>query len=107
MTRDKINGLLLGAQLSRLKNIDLDTHTIIKLSRMAKRLRSYYTHSTNGYEIEKHNRLADNLEKQMVELAQGIHLHCYFQSDPRGGTLYVSNTPLNPSNYNSDGIYIE
>lgn len=106
MTREKINGLLLGVQLSRLENIDLDTHTIIKLSKMAKRLRGYYTHSANGENIEKYDRLANSLEKKMIELAQGIHLYCYFQSDPRGGTLYVSDSPLNQLNYNH-GIYIE
>lgn len=103
---DKQQGISIGLQLAN-RGYTGDTYTINQLVRMAHRLWGYYIHSCNGYNYEKYDRLAEKLEKNIEELAIGVGLYVYIQTDPRGGTLYVSNKPINQSTYTRDGIYLE
>jgi hypothetical protein len=104
---DKTQGINIGLQLAN-NGYTGDSYTINQMVKMAKRLHGYYVHSCNGYNAEKYDRLADKLENNIKDLAQGVGLHVYFQTDPRGGTLYVSSSKaLNQSNYTRDGVYLE
>lgn len=47
---------------------------------------------------------AINRLKKITEQQQPLHF--YYQPDPRGCALYISNQPLNEMNYDSDGIAI-
>ena len=67
--------------------------------KIGKKLNRFYTHSCNGYNSEKYDRLALKWEKEAETIAQSIKLHIFFQTDPRGGTIYVDNKPIKNNNY--------
>lgn len=103
---EKTTGISIGLRLAYIGYKE-DSYTINELVKLAKRLRTYYTHSCNGYNYEKYDRLAEKLEIKIKEIAQGVHLYVYFQTDPRGGTLYVAMKPIDQQTYTRDGVYLE
>ncbi len=44
--------------------------------------------------------------ERIDKICKKYNLHFYLQTDPRGGTLYISNEPLNCQNYNMVGTFI-
>jgi len=103
---DKSDGINIGLQLARIGYKE-DSYTIRQLVRLSKRLHGYYVNSCNRYNAEKYDKLADKLETTIKDIAEGVHLFVYFQTDPRGGTLYVSKHKIDQSNYVREGVYLE
>lgn len=91
------------------KKIQLDVSTIQKLRRMAIKLHRQYEVYCNGptdQHIIKAERIASDLEWKICELVTTLGLNCFFQRDPRGGTLYISKDYLNDQNYDSKGVFV-
>lgn len=79
---------------------------IIELMRIGKKLRTFYTHSCNGYNSEKYDRLAEQWELKAQEIAKRMRVHIYFQTDPRGGTIYIDKKKIESNAYNK-AVYLE
>lgn len=91
----------------------------LDLVRAAKALHSWYESECNGTRQQDevtgqwywHNPNTGNRQGKAIDLEKGAQksikqicnnagLSYYLQTDPRGGTLYVSTTPLTDSDYN-------
>lgn len=99
------------------------TDKIDTIRRAAITLRTWYEHECNGViqrdennipyrhygkYMENKYRTPDREKgaiKRISEICSELNLHYYLQTDPRGGTLYVSDQPLNSMNY-TNGIFI-
>lgn len=82
---------------------------IQKLRRMAIKLHRQYEIYCNGptdQHIIKAERIGSDLEWKICEIVTNFGLNCFFQRDPRGGTLYISENYLNDQNYDRDGIFV-
>ena len=113
-----------GKFLNRYPDINLDFEDYNTLRRAAVTLHSWYESECNGarqqdeetglwywHSTHTGNRLhpCKNLEKgamqRIADTCVAAGLHFYLQTDPRGGTLYISDTPLNEQNYTS-GFFV-
>lgn len=67
-------------------------------------LHSIYEDQCNGFESEEQEKYADNLETKlnaMVEAkAKELGLFVFFQTDPRGATIYLDTKEIPYNNYN-------
>lgn len=72
---------------------------IIELIKIGKKLRRFYTNSCNGYNWEKNDRLAEKWEKKAEVIAKRIKAKIFFQTDPRGATIYLDNKPIKLNAY--------
>lgn len=59
-----------------------------------------------GDRIGKTSDRERGAEKTVCEVCGRLGLRHFLQTDPRGGTLYVSREPLNQSNYSSQGVFV-
>jgi len=69
---------------------------------LGKQLHHIYEDSCNGIiqTDEEYNNATLPLEKIAEENANELGLHIYFQTDPRGATIYLDKEPMNQTNYN-------
>lgn len=105
--------------IDRLPVLDWDSY--VALRRAAIALHTWYEHECNGaiqrdgdacegapywYNTNTGKRLykARDMErgatKRIASICQRLGLHYYLQTDPRGGTLYVSDSPIDCQTYN-------
>lgn len=96
------------------------------LRRAAITLHGWYEHECNGYierneetgkpyrvwtdsNWKRHHIPTPDREKGAIkrikEVCERLGLHYYLQTDPRGGTLYISKEPLNQQNY-TNGFFV-
>jgi len=69
------------------------------LRRKGEELRKVYENNCNGLyasEIE-YNYLSSHIEGKIEDYA--YNLHCYFQTDPRGASLYLDTKEIPENNY--------
>ena len=95
-------GALEVHKISICKNVS----DIIELMRIGKKLRTFYTHSCNGYNSDKYDRLAKKWETTAQGIAKRMKVHIYFQTDPRGGTIYIDKKPI-PTNAYNKSVYLK
>ncbi len=60
---------------------------------------------SSAREVEKSIRTEEKIYAQIIEICAPIDLFWYVQTDPRGGTLYVSKEKLTDQNYHN-GVFI-
>ena len=84
--------------------------------KIGKELQNIYTNQCNGYLTKDNKEDVYTLQKEEVrekylthratEFADEHNLYIYFQTDPRGATIYLSREELTESNYtNGSCIY--
>lgn len=84
-------------------------HDFKKIRRLTMKLHRQYEAICNGQtdqHIIKAERIASELEWKICEITNNLGLNCYFQRDPRGGTLYIGKKYLNDQNYYTDGVFV-
>lgn len=126
MTRIEKTLRKLQERLSNRLGVWLDLDDVRSLRRQAMRLHRWYEAECNG-EIERfedtdkpfrvirrynghnlsyptpdHEKAA---EKKIKAICERLSLHYYLQTDPRGGTLYISREPLTQQNY-TQGAFV-
>jgi hypothetical protein len=79
--------------------------------RDANRLHKHYEDDCNGYsdsmgnwDENKSNRaeaIERQIENRVTEEAKALGLYVYFQTDPRGATIYLDTKPISQNNYTS------
>ncbi|MFA5013984.1 MAG: hypothetical protein WC549_00390 [Actinomycetota bacterium] len=99
MHNETINIWTAGALETRKISIVNNATDILELIKIGKKLNNFYTHSCNGYNSEKYDRLALKWEKKAQEITKRMKVYIYFQTDPRGGTIYIDNKPIPNNNY--------
>lgn len=72
------------------------------LRRKGQELHKIYEDNCNGVisTDEEYFRLTEPIEESVIEYCAKLGLKVYFQTDPRGATIYCSKEVLNQSNYN-------
>lgn len=116
MTIRKDNGLI-QERMSRILNLWPSLDDVNTLRRAAKTLHSWYEAECNGdiqrdEETGKPYRCSGMSERRyptpdreagairrIEEVCARLGLHYYLQTDPRGGTLYLSREPIPANNY--------
>jgi hypothetical protein len=70
--------------------------------RVGDELHSMYEENCNGAfeSCEEYEALTAPLEKKATEKAQSLGLYIYFQTDPRGATIYLDKEPIAENAYN-------
>lgn len=74
------------------------------LRRKGQLLHKIYEDSCNGIiqSDEEYFELTENIEKEVIAYLKKVNnkLHVFFQTDPRGATIYLSYVTLKDNNYN-------
>jgi hypothetical protein len=71
------------------------------LRRKGQALHAHYERNCNGTTTEADYSRNTNLLYESVEkYVKKLNLHVYFQTDPRGATIYIDREPLTDSAYN-------
>ena len=72
------------------------------LRRKGEELHKIYEDNCNGViqTDDEYFALTEVIEKQVKEYIKPLGLHVYFQTDPRGATVYVDKEPIPENNYN-------
>ena len=99
--------LKLNNQVTHISYVEWEE--IKKLRRLAKKLHRQYEAICNGatvQDIVKAERKSSDLEFKIREIVTNLGLNCFFQRDPRGGTLYIGKKYLNNQNYYTDGVFV-
>lgn len=76
--------------------------------RLGEKLRKIYADNCNGgvYEVEgSYEAACHPLEQKAGKMAAKYGLHIYFQTDPRGATIYLDKTPINNDYSSAHCIY--
>lgn len=70
--------------------------------RKGQELHRIYEDNCNGaiQTDEQYFALTEPIEKQVIEKAKSLGLFAYFQTDPRGATIYLDKKPIPENNYN-------
>jgi hypothetical protein len=78
-------------------------------------LHTLYERDCNGYADyygnydEKASKRGEQKQERIQKLAEKqakeLELYIYFQTDPRGATIYLSKDPIADNNYNRSGTY--
>lgn len=77
--------------------------------RIGNDLHKLYERQCNGYTQQFHED-RDNEREQIfndkaIKLATKLGLEVFFQTDPRGATIYLSKEPIADNNYNRLGVH--
>jgi hypothetical protein len=84
------------------KELNITENQYNWLRRKGEELRRIYTAACNG-EIDygqEYERAVNPLEKSVIKYAGKLGLFVYFQTDPRGATIYADIKPIPEANYN-------
>ena len=84
-------------------------HDFKKIRRLTMKLHRQYEILCNGATVQdiiKAERKSSDIEFKICKIVNNLGLNCYFQRDPRGGTLYVGKKHLNDQNYYTDGVFV-
>jgi hypothetical protein len=79
-------------------------YTIDELRKISRSLNQLYTLGCNQSLTEKQVKREENLEKKAIKMAKEIGFKIYFQTDPRGCSVFIGNKDINKSNYVERGI---
>ena len=78
--------------------------------REGQRLHQIYEWNCNGVELdgtevteERYNELTTPLYEKIDKKAKELNLYIFYQTDPRGATIYLSKDPIADNNYNHMG----
>lgn len=77
--------------------------------RNGEKLRKIYEDACNGivsYENMEYINLVDPIYELVDSKAESLGLSIYYQTDPRGATIYLSANPVDSSNYSSKAVCI-
>lgn len=79
-------------------NITKKDYNYLRLQ--GERLRALYVLNCNGYLSENdYDKRTTKLENFATKRAESLGLHIFFQTDPRGATVYVDFDPLPDNTY--------
>lgn len=72
------------------------------LRRKGQALHKIYEDNCNGFiqSDEEYFGLTEPIEKEVFSYCKKLGLYAYFQTDPRGATIYVDKKPIPENNYN-------
>ena len=74
--------------------------------RLGNSLHKVYEDSCNGTVDENEEELVTGRLYGLGDSkAEGLHLHIFYQTDPRGATIYLSNEAIEAHNYYRSGSY--
>lgn len=70
-------------------------------------LNRIYTDNCNGfYENEdEYEKISAEVETKVSKRVNDLELFVYFQTDPRGATIYLSKKPIESNDYNRSGSH--
>lgn len=72
--------------------------------RLGQKLHSLYEDDCNGLLTEKEYEKDTNVFYEKADkLAKRLNLYIFYQTDPRGATIYLSKDPIADNNYNRLG----
>jgi len=85
------------AVCERLGIRELDYNTF---RRVGQKLHKLYEMDCNGViELTDYETTSQELYKKANSLAKRLNLYIYYQTDPRGGTIYLDKKPIPENNY--------
>ncbi len=72
------------------------------LRRKGQALHKIYRDNCNGIiqSDKEYFNLTEPIEKEVIVYTKKLGLFVYFQTDPRGATVYLDNKPIPENNYN-------
>lgn len=82
------------------ERLKIDENEYNKLRRYGSALRALYVADCNGdIDQEDYALETDRLYKLCDNFCKRLRLNVFYQSDPRGATIYVSKEPIPDNNY--------
>jgi len=76
------------------------------LRRNGECLHNIYENACNGFLTEEaEEKATDRLYAEIDTKAKILGLHIFYQTDPRGATIYASKNAIERNNYNRSGCY--
>lgn len=83
-------------------NLGIKEHQYNWFRRMGAQLRKLYEDNCNGLHEteEEYENLTTPLYQKAQDKAKSLNLHIYFQTDPRGATVYLDKEPISDTAYN-------
>lgn len=80
--------------------LGIEKNTYNWFRRVGERLNEIYTANCNGDLTEsEYEYVTDAIYKRVEEYNEGLGLHIYYQTDPRGATIYLDKKPIPENNY--------
>ena len=117
MTQKEIRDQYIAYRFHVLQRLNITVEDFNRFRRFSDPIHKIYEKSCNGYfgdrAIYRDNKMINEftdemyeaeinpLYKKVEELAHNLHLFVYFQTDPRGGTIYLDTYKIDQSNYNT------
>ena len=112
MTNEEQKAYRLANTTRVMKDLGITLADYNAFCKIGEKLNKVYTWQCNGYDDKGNtqndkgitalwNKKEKELTKQAKSLARGLMLYIYFQTDPRGATIYLDNEPIPENNYNS------
>ena len=84
------------------ERLDISKNEYNSFRLIGNELHKVYENNCNyGYSDKKYFGLTVPLEDEATYKAEKLGLHIYFQTDPRGATIYLSKEPIPDNQYNT------
>ena len=83
------------------ENLGITDSTFQIFRRYGKKLNKIYCDACNGDISDKeYNDKTEQIYYNTNSIAQALELYIYYQTDPRGATIYLDRKPIPENNYN-------
>lgn len=88
------------------KDLNITTYQYNWFRRKGEELRRIYTSNCNAdYTEQEYEQMTIKVETKVLKKVNELSLFVYFQTDPRGATIYLSKEPIEYNNYNRSGSH--